>query len=349
MNRWGCTCASWVRYLLWSLWLFVTVSTAQDIQFSQFYSSSMYVNPAFAGSAHAGRLTSHTRYQWPKLDARYFTTLASFDFIVPKTFSSIGIIALKDWQGSRNVTTSELHLIYSHEIHLSETFTCRLGLQGGYVSRNINYAVLNFPDQFSNNGPLDMNTGEPFGLDKVTYVDVSSGALLYSKNIWISVAGHHLNMPNQSFYNKESRLPYKFSLAGGYKFILNTKYSAGKGEIPLASLVPSINYKMQGKSDQLDLGLYYIRNNIMTGVWYRGLPLIKRYDRGLQNHESLALLLGWKNQDLSISYSYDIIISKLNPALPGGAHEINLTYLFEFPKKRFKRYRTLPCPDFYKD
>lgn len=336
-----------LRVLMWSLiGLSHTSTLAQDIQFSQFYGSSMYVNPAFTGSAHAGRLTSHTRYQWPRLDARYFTTLASFDFFIPKTRSNLGVYALKDWQGSSNITTSEIHLMYAHEVHLSDAYTCRLGLQGGYVSRSINYAVLNFPDQFSNNGYLDINSAEPFGLDKVHYLDLSSGALLYSQHLWVSMAAHHLNSPNQSFYNQESKLPIKFAVSGGYKFIL-TKSLNNRNSTSMSSLVPSVHYKMQGKSDQLDLGLYYLKDKIISGVWYRGLPLIKRYRKHLQNNESLALLIGWKNKDWSICYSYDMIVSKLNPAQPGGAHELNITYLFEFPKKRHKKYRVLPCPDFH--
>src|SRR5690606_38165819 len=78
------------------IFIFTNVGYAQDIQFSQFYASSMYANPAFAGSAHSGRVSSHTRYQWPRLDAKYFTTLASFDFYAPKVNSGFGIMALKD-------------------------------------------------------------------------------------------------------------------------------------------------------------------------------------------------------------------------------------------------------------
>ncbi len=322
---------------------------AQDIQFSQFYATSMYANPALAGGVHSGRIMSHSRYQWPRLDARYLTTFASFDFFLPKINSGFGILGLYDSQGSKNISTSEVQLFYAYELPVSEAYTFRFGLQGGYVSRSINYSILNFPDQFSVNGPLDIGTAEPFGASKVSFLDVSSGMLLYSKKVWIGLAGHHLNMPNQSFYNQRSELPIKATLSGGYKFIISQKSNLGSGVRMPTSVVPSFNYKMQGKSDQLDLGLYFLRETFMSGIWYRGLPVIKQYNRKLQNNESIALLVGFKNKDFSISYSYDFVVSKLNKARPGGAHELNITYLFEYPKRQKKKYRPLPCPDFYKD
>ena len=40
---------------------------AQDPQFSQYYASPIYHNPAFAGGAHAPRLIANYRNQWSSL------------------------------------------------------------------------------------------------------------------------------------------------------------------------------------------------------------------------------------------------------------------------------------------
>ncbi len=319
---------------------------AQDVQFTQFYASNMYVNPAFVGSSHLGRLISHSRYQWPGIEAKYVTTLASFDFYHPRTNSGFGGYALRDWQGQRNLSTNEFALMYSYELPVNERYTLRLGLQGTYVSRYLNYSVLNFPDQFDDNGPLDKSSNEPFGNDKIRYGDVTAGTVLYSKQTWISVAAKHLNRPNQSFYNSgDSRLPVKYSVAGGYKIYLRKK-SVYSRNGHIVSLVPSVHYKFQGKSDQLDVGLYYLKNKLITGVWYRGIPLIKKYDHKTQNNESFAVLMGVKLKDFGVSYSYDFVVSKLTRTKPFGAHELNLVYVFPYPKKTKKVRRILPCPDF---
>lgn len=318
---------------------------AQDVQFTQFYASNLFTNPAFAGSTHMGRLISHSRYQWPNLEAKYYTTLASFDFFSNKYNSGFGVYGFQDYQGKKNISSSELALMYTYELAINEKYTLRWGLQGSYVSRYINYSLLNFPDQFSNDGPLDKSTQEPFGGDRLSYKDINTGLVLYDKRFWASLAVSHLNRPNQSFYGKESRLPIKYLLATGYKLKLRTKTVLNKFSYN-EYIVPSINYKFQGKSDQLDIGVYYLRGQLIGGAWFRGLPLVKQYDSHTLNTESFAVLLGLKLNDFSVSYSYDFVVSKLTNARPFGAHELNIVYLFPFPKKNKKVRRVLPCPDF---
>src|SRR3712207_3878608 len=76
----------------------ITIINAQDIQFSQFYSNVLYLNPALCGNAHALRGIGHQRVQWPSLDAKYLTSSLSIDNYFSKTNSAIGIMFLKDWQ-----------------------------------------------------------------------------------------------------------------------------------------------------------------------------------------------------------------------------------------------------------
>jgi type IX secretion system PorP/SprF family membrane protein len=112
------------------------------------------------------------------------------------------------------------------------------------------------------------------------------------------------------------------------------------------SFTPTAHYKLQGRSDQVDLGLYGLYDHLILGVWYRGIPMLKRYRPGLLNNESMVGLLGWKVKGLSASYSYDFTVSKLARARTGGSHELNITYVWGYPKKKRKVMRRLPCPDF---
>ena len=52
---------------------------AQDPQFSQFYASPLYLNPALTGSVKCPRATLNYRNQWPALGSTYVTYIASFD------------------------------------------------------------------------------------------------------------------------------------------------------------------------------------------------------------------------------------------------------------------------------
>ena len=112
------------------------------------------------------------------------------------------------------------------------------------------------------------------------------------------------------------------------------------------SITPTVHYRLQGKSDQLDLGVYVFYKMIMTGVWYRGLP-IKNIDDRIINNESVIFLGGVKFDQLGLAYSYDLVISEIG-GTTGGAHELNL--IFQFPKeakKRGRNFKRLPCPNFY--
>ena len=163
---------------------------------------------------------------------------------------------------------------------------------------------------------------------------------------WVS--GDHLNLPNQSFVKNVSRLPLKGALTGGYKIILRKKKgSAYLEEAKEISITPTFHYKFQGKSDQFDMGIYGMYSDFIVGGWYRGIP-IKRYREKIQNNESIILLAGYKFRSVSITYSYDLTVSRLNRYGSGGAHEINLTYIHHKINKKKKPMKRLPCPQFYK-
>ena len=338
-----------------TLLLIVTLTFAsqkahgQDFQFSQFYNVPLYQNPAFAGSLHQTRITAEQRLQWPRLNARYTTSLISADTYFAKFNMGIGGLIMQDYQGGSQISSTQAQFMYSYELKLSKQLTFRAGLQAGYVSSNVGYSALRFPSQFDNqNGLISSSNsyGDTSAWKKVkSYGDFSSGGLLYSKRFWAGFAVHHMNTPNQSFAAGPgiiSTLPAEFAVTSGYQILLKKKVSMhhDKQEI---TITPTFHYKQQGRSNQLDLGVYGAANQFLVGIWYRGIPVI-RYDN-LPNNEAVIFFIGWKGDPLRIGYSYDFTISRLARAGTGGAHEINLTYVF--PKRHRKRImRTLPCPSF---
>jgi type IX secretion system PorP/SprF family membrane protein len=335
-------------FLVFALWASISsVSIGQDIQFSQFYAVPTYQNPAFAGSAHALRGIAHSRLQWPGLDANFNTAFVGVDHFFSKYNSGAGIYFLSDWAGKNTISTKEIHLQYSYNLPVSEKYSIRAGLQAGGVQRNINYNGLTFPTQWNSSGYKGDSTYSP--AQNLYYADLGAGALFYGDRIWAGLSAHHLNTPNQSFAGDVARLPMQIAFTGGYKIPINSAshHMAYMHDAPDVSITPTFHYKAQGKSDQLDLGLYAQYNVLLAGVWYRGIP-IKNYDPKFPNNESIVLLLGWKYKDISISYSYDITVSKLNTARPAGAHELNITYIHSKHQKQHKPMKRLPCPSFYK-
>ena len=321
-------------------------SYTQDIQFSQFYQVPTYQNPAFAGSAHTTRATVHQRIQWPSLDAKFVTSFISFDGYKKKHKSGFGGYILYDQQGESSISSTQIAGQYAYELHLSRKYALRMGLQIGWTIQSLDYSLLTFPSQFDDNGIV--NSAPIFDNNLVSFLDASSGVVFYAPEFWIGLSVHHMNTPNLAFLDDVSNLPMKFSLTGGYKILIRD-YPKGLAvsDDKEISITPTFQYKSQGKSDQFDLGIYFLYHKFISGFWYRGIPL-KLYSSDYHNSESVVFLLGTKLQSLGITYSYDWTVSTLALAKTGGSHEINLTYFFGKTNKKKKPSKRMPCPSFYR-
>jgi len=329
------------------IWLGAISAYSQDIQFSQFYSSPLFLNPAFAGSAHHHRFISHSRWQWPHLDAKYNTYNFTYDTYINEYKSGLGLMMTNDRQGSNSLSTTDIQALYSYELHLHEKYTFRAGTQVGFMTKYLDLSDKTFTDQYNNRG-FDSNSsnGEELTNPRRNMLDISVGGIFYSQNAWVGLSGHHVNKPNQSFTNNVSPLPTKFALVGGYKIqLLHLKHMAYLEEEKEVSITPTFIYKFQGKSDQVDIGLYGQYDQLLVGLWYRGIPF-KKYESNLQNNESIIAQLGWRFNSFSVGYSYDFMVSKLTKARPYGAHELNLTYVIIKHHKGVKPMKRLPCPHF---
>ncbi|MDH4462371.1 MAG: type IX secretion system membrane protein PorP/SprF [Flectobacillus sp.] len=342
--------------LITILLVWVMTAEAQDPQLSQFYAAPLYLNPAFAGSAMAPRVNFTHRNQWPSLSANFVTSSLSADMHLSKLNSGVGILFTSDRQFS-NFTTMDIGAVYSYHLKLSDNLSAQMGVQGTYETRGLNYSEYTFGDQIKQylQGLGYGSTTDPIGTGspQLRYWDFSTGGIIYSEQFWVGVSVHHLNRPNQSFSNQDARLPMKFGLQAGFRIPI-ADYELGNnlgGNIDREkSITPVIHYKHQGTADQLDVGAYLTYSPLVFGAWYRGLP-IKNYSNGsgtIINHDAAVLLLGYRQDNFSIGYSYDATISALSGT--GGAHELTLSYTFtdwidNSPRNR-KRKGELKCPKF---
>ncbi|WP_128545417.1 PorP/SprF family type IX secretion system membrane protein [Larkinella soli] len=332
--------------------LAIGTARAQDPQFSQFYAAPLYLNPAFAGSALAPRITVNYRNQWPSV-TNYVTSMVSIDHFFERYNSGVGLTLQNDDQGQGRIRSTDIGLHYAYQFRVAEQTFVRLGVQGSYVNRTINWFGLTFGDQYNNGGFTGNPTTDPVvtnGSPKLSYVDFSTGGLVYSDWYWVGVSAHHLSQPNQGVFviSDDSRLPLKGSLHAGLRIPFAGFTGLGDEWEREKTISPAVNYRFQGKYDQLDVGCYLTYSPAVFGLWYRGLPL-KRYAPTITNRESLVVLAGFRQDNFSIGYSYDATISSLGPG-SGGAHEISISYTFDnFPPgkpKTKRRDKQLSCPKF---
>lgn len=325
--------------LFYSMHLF-----AQDPQYSQSYANALYLSPAFAGALENTRGIFASRYQWPGLDASFISNTISVDHYIERYKSGIGFISTSDNSTAAKLHSTEAGLIYAFQTEISKKLVFRPALQVSYVNRSINFNTLTFGSQFSNDGFIGGSNNEASNIPTVSYMDISTGGLVYTQKYWLGVSVNHLNTPEQSFIKGQSSLPMKASLFGGYTFSLTSewrkKYIKPDEE---KTITPTFLYKMQGKSDQLDIGLYGQYNVLIVGFWYRGIPT-KVYAPEKTNYEALIFLIGFIQNGFSVGYSYDYTISGLNGA-SAGAHELTVSYSFKTPKNK-RIQKRIPCPRF---
>ncbi|MDN4166959.1 type IX secretion system membrane protein PorP/SprF [Cytophagales bacterium LB-30] len=335
---------------LWATLLLTALSVrAQDPQFSQFYASPLYLNPAFAGSTQEARAGLNYRNQWPAMEANFVSYSAYFDYMFQDYNSGLGFMVMSDQASRSGLRSNTLSAQYAYQIRISKTLAFRPGAQFSYTFRDANF------DQFYFNSQWNPTTGSFDGAPPVNdvsglgarFMGLGLGGLLYSKLFWIGYAAHHLNTPNQSFTGDSDPLSIKHSIHGGYKVLLEPKRTKGgyREATRERSFTPTFQYKMQGDFDQLDVGSYLTLEPLVLGIWYRGLPF-KPYE-GLRNNEAIILLIGYTYQGLNMGYSYDYTISNLGIA-SGGAHEISLSYQFPLrdPRKPPRDKMSVPCPKF---
>lgn len=331
----------------WSLTIAFSLLTmlgwAQDPQFSQFYSAPIFLNPGFAGNTVQGRAVLNYRNQWPAMPGKFVSYAASFDYNFDELNSGLALAFQQDRAGSASLRYTNVALQYSYTLRVSRKLAFKPGINFSYTMRDVNQQDLLFGDQIIYNNPVSASTNS-FDTEPIRYPDLAIGGIAYMRDWWAGIAFHHVNRPNQSLLDQEVRLPMRFSMHGGYNYVL--KQNAKKKEI--SSITGVLHYKAQGKWDQFDIGAYYRFKIVTAGLYYRGLPGVKRNGYEQPNHDAITALLGFKYSEIAFGYSYDLTISKLITN-SGGSHEISLIWEFASERKKRKRRRTrflIPCAKF---
>ena len=311
-------------------------SFGQDPTFSQFYANALYLSPSFAGATAEYRIGMNYRNQWPSVPGVFHTYSISFDKAMPNFNSGIGVLATYDVAGEGNLSTTNIGILYSYDFNINKQWHVRPGVNFKFYYLGLDINKLIFSSQMTASGTSPSVTPPPF--DNVADVDFATSALVYNERIWAGFTLDHLLTPKTSFYGDDATVPVKFNLYGGVQILKKTRLRQKMQEV----LSVAMNFQRQGKFYQSDLGLYYYKDPLIFGLWYRGIPLVTS-----QAGDAIIGLIGIKTDQLHIGYSYDFTISNLIGST-AGAHEISLIWEFNNLSlgQRLKRVRAIPCPEF---
>ena len=312
---------------------------AQDVGFSQFYANPVYLNPAFAGSKVAPRISLTYRAQWPGLVSAFTTVSASYDQYIPDLHGGIGAIVVADWQGDHGIlSTTALGAVYSFRFRVIEDIYINLALQANVVNTSLNWEeqFLRFPDQIDpNNGFINRTSATaPDQLSKF-YPDFAAGLLIYGPAWYAGFAAHHLNQPSQGLYS-EDPVPMRFTANAGGLINLSEERrrqsSLGLGQ-PVVS--PNFIYQYQGGFNYFNYGLYLDWRPFLVGAWFR---------HGVINSDAFIFMLGVQQDYFKVGYSYDVTVSQLGNST-AGAHELTIGFLLPAPEQKHK-IKAIRCPSF---
>lgn len=334
---------------------------SQDPVFSQYYTTPMYVNPAFAGDKQNINFSINNRMYTNSQLAYY--NLAQITGIVPfdadflyssstlNHYSGVGVSVYQETTGAHSELTSFGALAtLAHSVQLGQQHYLALGLQGGYI-RKILGSEFNWGSQYSLDFGYDPTIipSVDFADDFTHYPTFSAGLQYFftshdmedqfkqfNFDAYGGVAFFNVNQPNQSFFEEtETRLPIATKINAGIKYNASNRLS----------LLPTMLWVRQNKNNQINTGVYaniitgdlknISKKNviIIVGTWYRF-------------GDSFISTVGCAYYDFKLALSYDFNTTNFKYNNRGkGAAEIYLKYTL--PSKDGDKYsRGLLYPSF---
>lgn len=324
----------------------VSVATAQDPNFSQFFASPLTLNPALTGKFDGVyRVAGNYRNQWPTIYNAYTTYTASFDMGILKNRIpeydqfGVGVMAFADQAGDGVLKTSAASVSVAYHKALDEDGYHQIGagFQGTFASKRLDVSKVTFEDQLTPTG-FNGSTLEQFPNQRVSvsYFDVNAGVLYNGStngynNFYFGASLYHINRPKENFNQ------------GPYFYLSSRVTLQAGGRIPMGQynyLHFSANHSMQAKAKNTALGGAYALNlngdldnptNVYLGTWFRLGDAIIPY-------------IGLEFGPMHIGATYDVNISDLKPGsnMRGGT-EISLIYIKKPVDPNAKK---LNCPKF---
>ncbi len=323
----------------------VTASLAQEGQFSQYFASSVFLNPGYAGLISAATLSTNYKKSDQSEDGSFHELYqVSFTYPLQKITSlktqsgGVGITASNEKVGIRGLyQTTKVLLNGSYVLAFDRLSTRKLsfGLQGGVVQNKLNFGDLTFGSQYnpyighdnllpSESVDLSPNIFPVFNVGVVFSVVDHYNPILQQNTMQLGVSIDYLNQPRYGFLVTESgenlRRPMILKLVGTSKLKLSTRFFIH----PSALIITNQN------NYQFNIGSYfstYLDSNLNTllqiGGWYRVA-------------DAFIFLTGIQYKHINLGVSFDLNSNSINPNAViyqnsfQPSYEVSLSYTFDF-------------------
>lgn len=347
-----------------SLFIGVLFSThlfgQSDAAFSQFYASSIYLNPAIAGLEHRFAITGIHRAQQmlapgeknqsPSSGSTYNTQ--SLSIIIPWHGSKdeeapqrggFGINVYKA-AGGQNLNTLGFSFGGAYNLKFGSTvpqnFT--FGLQGGIIQKSIDPANTRLGSAYDGAGGFDPNTNTDNLLanNKLSKImpDIMAGVLYYynaGRNVYapgisfyLGLVAGHINMPNQSlFAGKNDRIHPTFKFHSGIEIHIAKKIN----------MSPNVFWIKNGINTAFTLGTTFTYLIPDHDEYFKPTRLVFGYSYRFGDAMIFQFGIGSKYYGLGFSYDlYTTAFRKYLSGFAGNAYEISFKTTLHISKKSKK-------------
>ncbi len=324
-------------------------ANAQDIHFSQFYSSPLTLNPASTGLISSKfRIAANYRDQWASISAPYRTFSGSFDlpFLykqLHKNYFGAGIILLSDKSGTGELSNQSIYLSLAYHQKIGKGKNPKhylsIGSQAGYVQKSVNINKLVFANQYDPSTKVfDLVSRETFqAASTFGYADFNAGAMWSSYlsenfSVYAGATMHHLTKPAESFlvFNSNNLLNDLYTFHIGTKIGIND----------YVYISPTLIYLAQTQSQEFTIGSsigFQVNED-------KKAPTAFYFGAYYRLGDAAVALVGFESNLTRVGFSYDFNVSSLRAASSyRGGFEMSLVY--EGNPKTSPR-KVIYCPRF---
>lgn len=271
-----------------------------DPLYNQYLFNQSMINPAYTGVNNVFSATAISRGQWLGLEGAPFTNTLNISTSLVNNRVGVGLLIIKDQFGVNNNT--ELHMMYSYKLELSQKTTMSFGIQVGQMTYNHDFSILN-----QNQDLLDPDI---INQDDFKKTNFGTGLFLSDDNYYFGVSIPRMldiDVVNNSGDNV-TRYEKHTYLSGGYFF----------NSLSTVGFKPSFLLKfVDGGLSSIDLNAHVLINET---IWVGATS---------RNFESFGvngqLIIG---DQLRLGYAFELPLNSLSKTA-FGTHELMVSYELE--------------------
>jgi len=248
-----------LSFILLCMAVFESVNAQQDAQYTQYMFNTLSVNPAYAGSRGQFSAAALYRSQWVGLDGAPESFTLNLHSPIRESKVGYGLSVINDNIGEGTVQETDIDLIVSYTLDVSETAKFSFGAKVGGNFLSVDFTKLrNFDNENVNSNDVNNKFVPNIGLGFYYHTD-KFYAGLSAPNIIQTQFFDNENRNDAINFIGEERINYY--LITGYVFDLNSNL-----KFKPAGLLKAVG----GAPLQVDLSANFLLNDKFTlGAAYR--------------------------------------------------------------------------------